>query len=117
MSMIIRISVVLYAVAAIIHFISQDIHLACISILFLMITLGLSLWMSYLPVRLLLKQQRQTAKHMERDGVSEEKILAYIDQAIDESQYSEVPKWMYWISTAGVMGSVIMLVIGLFNLT
>lgn len=112
--MLAKLSVVLYFIAAILNFINNQMSLFWISLVLLIATTGLSMYMSYLRASPQLKEYRDTVREMESNGISDEKILEFIelDIEVDESKLIKPPLWMQIIVMLGIGLGFVLFAIG-----
>ncbi len=109
--MLVKISMAFYLIAIILHFIDGQIALFALSIVLLIVTTGLSLYMSYRQVSPQLREYEETVYNMEVDGTSDEEILEFMDQetGVDESKLLKAPLWMHLAVTLGIVASFVLL--------
>ena len=112
-----KISIVLYLIAAILHFINGQMTLFWLSVMLGIVSTGLGFYMSYHQISPEVKEFRDTVKQMEVDGASDDEILEFMDQDtdVDESILQDSTAWMVTVSTAGIVASFILLVIGVMG--
>lgn len=115
--MLVKISIVVYLIAIILHLINAQTTLFWLSIVLLMLTTGLSMYMSYRQVVPQLKEYKDNIRKMEADGASDKEILEFMNQDIevDENELMKVPFWMELLVKLGVVGSFILFIIGIIG--
>ena len=113
--MLVKISIVIYFIAIILHFINAQMTLFWLGVMLLIVTTSLSIYMSYHQVSTQLKEHRDIIRKMEDDGASADEILEFMDQDIevDESKLIKAPLWMDLVLKLGIVGSFILCVIGI----
>lgn len=116
-NMLVKISTVLYTIGSVLHFASGQIALFVLSVVLGIVTLVLSIYISYLQVSPQLREYRESVRQMEEDGVSDVEILEFMDQEtkVDESKLLETPLWMNILVTLGIISSFVLLVVGIMG--
>jgi hypothetical protein len=116
-NMLVRISTIIYLIAAVLHFINGQMALLGISVLLGIVTFGLSAYISYLRVSPELREYRETVYKMEADGASDDEISAFMDgeTEADESKLIDAPLWMNVVVMLGVIASFILFGIGVMG--
>ncbi len=115
--MLAKLSIVFYIIAIFLYFINGQIALFALSIVLLIVTAGLGLYMSYYNVSPQLREYRETVYQMESDGASDEEILEFMNQdtEVDESKLIDAPLWMNIVVMLGAIASFILLVMGIMD--
>lgn len=112
--MLVKISMVLYVIAAILNFINGQLTLLVLSVVLGIITTILSMYLSYRQVGLQLKKYRETVWQMEAEGASEDEILKFMEQdtEVDESKLLEAPLWINLLVILSIVASVVLFILG-----
>ena len=88
--------------------------LFALSIVLLIVTAGLGLYLSYYNVSPQLREYRETVYQMEADGTSDDEILEFMNQdtEVDESKLIIPPVWMSIIYILGMVTGFVLLSMG-----
>lgn len=115
--MLAKVSILIYIIAAILHFIDDQIALFILSIVLGIITLCLSLYMSFRELSPQLKEYRETIYRMEAEEASDDEILNFMDQEIkvNPNKIEKTPLWMNFVMAFGIVSSIILCGIGIIN--
>jgi disulfide bond formation protein DsbB len=109
-----KISIVVYIIAAVLHYTNGQMNLFWLSVVLGIATTGLGTYMSYYHVSPQLREYRETVYQMEADGASDDEILEFMDQDtdVDESKLINAPLWMNIVVTIGIVASFVLFVLG-----
>ena len=112
-----KISIVVYIIAAVLHYINGQMNLFWLSVVLGIVTFCLGTYMSYYHVSPQLREFRETVYQMEADGASDDEIEAFMDQDtdVDESKLIDPPAWMALIGILGIVASFVLLIMGMIG--
>lgn len=113
--MLVKISIFVYLVDLVLYFIKGQFALFGLSVILLIVTTGLSFYISYRQVSPQLKEYEETVYKMEVNGASDDEILDFMDQdtEVDESKLLKAPLWMHLVVILGVVTSFVLLIVGI----
>lgn len=106
-----KISVVVYIIAAVLHYNNSQMNLFWLSLVLGIVTFSLSAYTSCYHVSLQLREFRGIVYQMKADGASDNEIEAFTDQDtdVDESKLRDPPTWIALIGILGITASFVLL--------
>lgn len=112
-----KISVVVYIIAAVLHYTNGQMNLFWLSVVLGIVTTGLGTYMSYYHVSPQLREFRETVYQMEADGASDDEIEAFMDQDtdVDESKLIDPPTWIALIGILVIAVGFVLLIMGIMG--
>jgi hypothetical protein len=112
--MLVKISIVVYIIAAVLHYTNGQMNLFWLSVVLGIVTTGLGTYMSYYHVSPQLREFRETVYQMEADGASDDEIEAFMDQDtdVDESKLIDPPTWIALIGILVIAAGFVLLGMG-----
>ncbi len=115
--MLVKISTILYLMAAIVYYTNGQIASFWLSVVLGIVTFCLSTYISYRHISPQLRKYREALWQMKSDGASDDEILEFMDQEtyVDEDELLQAPLWMHIVVTLGIVASFVLFGIGVIG--